>query len=390
MRRMDLFTSGQGGYHGYRIPALVVTAACAGAGGSDGGSGVAEVSGTGVASAGSRGAEVNGESRCTEASGESRDAEAAAGVSRAPVYSGSTVLAFCEGRRHTGRDDDEIDLLVRSSSDGGRTWGPQRVVVSDGDRTCGNPCPVVDEHTGTVWLLFCKDNQQVFVTKSDDDGLAWSEPVEITDSVKDPSWSYVGTGPGHGIQLTSGRLLIPSWCDETPGPVKWREPGFGMGAVQSSYMIFSDDDGESWQRGEMLTRDASDECEAVETADGSVYVTARSRQGRKCRGLAWSRDGGESWSEVEYEASLPEPSCQGSIVRLDEDRVLMTHPGCPDRRERLVVQVSEDECQSWREERVVEEGYAGYSDLAVAADGQVLCMYEGEGCGKLRLVGFGM
>jgi len=327
MTRTELFVSGERGYHTYRIPALVVT-----------------------------------------------------GV--------GTVLAFCEGRRHTGRDDDEIDLVVRRSPDGGRTWGTQQVVVADGDRTCGNPCPVVEERTGVVWLPFCKDNQEIFVTASRDDGVTWSEPVEITSSAKDPAWSYVGTGPGHGIQLAGGRMLVPSWCDETPGPARWREPGYAMGAVQSSYALFSDDHGGSWQRGEMLTRDASDECEAVETADGSVYLTARSRQGRKCRAAAWSRDGGESWSEAEYDASLPEPSCQGSVVRLDQGRVLMAHPSCTDRRERLVLQVSEDECRTWREERVLEEGYGGYSDLAVATDGRVLCLYEGDGCGKLILARF--
>jgi len=389
MTRTDLFISGQEGYHSYRIPALVVAAAPAGRAGHDGGSSAADAGGTGAPNGGSGVANAGGMGAPKDGSRVANATEV--GALDAPGHSGSMVLAFCEGRRHTGSDDDEIDLLVRRSSDGGRTWEPQQVVVSDGDRTCGNPCPVVDEQTGTVWLLFCKDNQEVLVTRSDDDGLRWSDPVEITDSVKDPAWSYVGTGPGHGVQLASGRLLVPSWCDETPGPVRWRQqPGSGMGAVQSSYALFSDDHGESWQRGEMLTRDASDECEAVETTDGSVYMTMRSRQGRKCRGFAWSRDGGESWSEVEYDASLLEPSCQGGIVRLDQARVLMTHPSCPDRRERLVVQVSEDECRSWREDRVLEEGYAGYSDLAIAADGQVLCLYEGEGCGKLVLMGFGM
>ena len=97
MERYDLFTGRQQGYHLYRIPALVVTPS-------------------------------------------------------------GTVLAFCEGRRYTGRDDDGIDILLRRSFDGGRTWEPRQMVISDGDRTCGNPCPVVDSHTGTVILPFCKDN----------------------------------------------------------------------------------------------------------------------------------------------------------------------------------------------------------------------------------------
>lgn len=147
----DLFTSGEAGYRSYRIPALAVTP-------------------------------------------------------------GGTVLAFCEGRRHTGRDDDEIDILLRRSFNGGQTWEPRQVVVADGDRTCGNPCPVVDGRIGAIFLPFCKDNQQVFLCRSDDEGQTWSPPVEISAQVKDPSWSYVGTGPGHGIQLTDGRLLVPAWA----------------------------------------------------------------------------------------------------------------------------------------------------------------------------------
>ena len=161
VNRYDVFTSGTGACYNYRIPALAVTAC-------------------------------------------------------------GTVLAFCEARRTDGADDDEIDIMLRRSLDGGQTWEPLQVVVSDGSRTCGNPCPVVDGHTGTIFLPFCKDYQRVFLTRSDDDGQTWCEPEDISASVKGPSWSYVGTGPGHGIQLTSGRLLIPAWADESPGTPTWR------------------------------------------------------------------------------------------------------------------------------------------------------------------------
>ena len=221
-----------------------------------------------------------------------------------------TVLAFCEGRRHTGHDHDEIDILVRRSFDAGLTWDPPRAAVHGGSHTCGNPCPIVDGTTGVVWLLFCRNNQEVFCTRSDDDGARWAEPREITATAKDPSWAFVGTGPCHGIQLSSGRLLAPSWCDESPGPVRWR-PRPSWGVIQSSYAIYSDDHGQSWTRGEMLTRDASDECAAVETADGGVYLNARSRGGRQQRARAWSRDGGHTWTGVEYDPGQPEPSCQG-------------------------------------------------------------------------------
>ena len=265
------------------------------------------------------------------------------------------------------------------------------MVVSDGDRTCGNPCPVVDRDTGTVFLPFCKDNQQVFLCRSEDDGNKWSAPVEITSGAKDSSWSYVGTGPGHGVQLANGRLLIPAWADESPGPTTWREPPANWGRVQSSYAFFSDDHGETWQRGAKMTHDASDECEAVEMTDGAVYMNMRNRQGRNRRALAWSRDGGETWSGVEYDPALPEPSCQGSIVRFDADRILLAHPSHTDKRAGLTVRLSRDNCRTWPVSRVLEPLAASYSDLAVTDDRSILCFYEArEGYHRLVLARFGI
>ncbi|MCH2660530.1 glycoside hydrolase, partial [bacterium] len=253
MERMDLFTSGRNGYHTYRIPALVTTPAGA-------------------------------------------------------------VLAFCEGRKHTGRDDDEIDLLCRRSQDGGRTWTDLQIAVPSGGRTCGNPCPITDRDTGRIWLLFCKDNQQIFTTHSDDEGDTWAEPTEITAQAKDPAWSYVGTGPCHGIQLASGRLLAPCWSDESPGPATWAPDPPNWGKIQSSYALMSDDHGQTWHHSQNITRDASDECAAAELPDGSLYMDMRSRQGKRCRARARSQDGGQTWTPAEYVPELPEPSCQGNIM----------------------------------------------------------------------------
>lgn len=321
----ELFQRGVGAYHTYRIPALVAT--------------------------------VNG-----------------------------AVLAFCEGRRDSPHDDAPIDLLLRRSADGGQTWSDLQVVVRDGDRTCGNPCPVVDARRGAVLLPFCKDNQQVFVSRSNDDGVSWSEPVEITESARDPSWSYVGTGPGHGIQLASGRLLIPSWTDESPGPVTWRNPAPNWGKVQSSYAFFSDDGGETWRRGAKMTQDASDECEAVEI-DGRVYMSLRSRHGLRRRGCAWSDDGGESWSPVAFDESLPESSCQGSVVRLDA-AIIMANPASTTSRAELTVRRSDDGGRTWAAARVLHAGSAAYSDLAINGGGEILCLFEADDYSRLVLARF--
>ena len=113
--------------------------------------------------------------------------------------------------------------------------------------------------------------------------------------------------------------------------------------MQSSIVFLSDDGGCSWRRGAKLTHDASDECEAVEMAGGSVYLTLRSRGDRRCRGWSRSTDGGETWSEAAFDPALPEPSCQGSVVSLGDGRLLLAHPGRPDKRAELTLRLSRDQ-----------------------------------------------
>ena len=304
------------------------------------------------------------------------------------VSPGGAVLAFAEARRNTGADDDDIDLVLKRSLDGGATWEPMQVLFQDGTRSVNQPTPIVDAVQKTVVLVFCKDNRQVFVSKSSDDGVSWSLPVEITESVVDPKWAFVGAGPGHGIQLASGRLLVPSWGDISSGPLTKRQE-----VMQFSYASFSDDHGATWERGVPMDMDYSDECMAVETVDGSVYMDMRCRADMKCRAYAWSRDGGATWSKVRYNEQLTEPSCQGSIVRYSteadgENRVIMAHPAETSTRERLTVLMSTDECRTWPVSRLLNPGYSGYSDLAVTSDKTILCLYETDGCRALTLARF--
>jgi sialidase-1 len=323
--KQTLFRAGADGYHTYRIPSLVVTAK-------------------------------------------------------------GTVLAICEARRKSRSDLGDIDLVLRRSTDGGRTWSRIELLIDDGDHTMGNPCPVLDRKTGMLWLHFCRDNKQVLVASSDDDGKTWSKPVEITNQAKNPDWSWVGTGPGHGIQLQSGRLLIPCWAGV--------EANVPHGKTQLSYAAFSDDSGKSWKYGEALDRDASDECEAVELADGRVYMTLRSRHGKKQRGYSFSKDGGETWAPIQHDSRLPEPGCQGSAIRLPSDMaenkslVLTAAPANPAARTHLTVSASSDECESWTLSRVVNAGSSAYSDLAATGGGEVLLLFESDDYTRLTLARF--
>ena len=331
LQKVTVFTKGEAGYHCFRIPALVVTPK-------------------------------------------------------------GTVLAFAEGRRDSCRDDADIDLVLKRSTDQGLTWSPLRVLFDDGDLSVNQPVPVVNRETGEVVFVFCKNNQRVFISKSGDEGTTWSQPREITEQVVDPSWSYLGVGPGHGIQLSSGRLLVSSWGDLSPGPRTWRPAGWGK--VQFSVAMYSDDQGETWRRSPPLDIDLSDESMSVETVDGRIYMNMRSRQKKHLRAYAWSDDGGETWSEVNFDPGMPEPSVQGSVVRFTtadqhgRNRVLLAHPSSQTERALLTVRMSYDECRTWPVAKLLHQEYSGYSDLAIAPDMTVLCLYESEWHARMILARF--
>ena len=316
---IDVFVSGRDGYHTYRIPAIAVT---------------------------NRG----------------------------------TVLAFCEGRKTGAGDHGDIDLLLKRSTDAGRSFGPMQPVYEEGGTakvTIGNPTVLVDRRTGTVWLAFCRDNDHVLVTRSDDDGLTWAEPTDLTDRLKVDGWEWYATGPGHGIQLTrpphEGRLIVP--CDHTdPGKKRcW------------SHVFYSDDHGRSWQLGGSVPDDHTSECEIVELVEGTLLMNARNWPPRPAhrRAVSLSKDGGATWSEPYHDPALITPHCQGSILRYTaqpeyaRNRILFSNPASTEARERMTVRLSYDEGKTWAVSKLVHAGPSAYSCLVVLPDVTIGCLYEG-------------
>jgi sialidase-1 len=296
------------------------------------------------------------------------------------VTAKGTVLAFCEGRKNGRGDAGDIDLILKRSTDGGKTWGATQVIWDDAKNTCGNPCPVVDAKSGTVWLLLThnlgtdteaaivsgtsKGSRTVWVTSSTDDGVTWAKPTQITKEVKRPEWTWYATGPGVGIQLKSGRLLIP--CDS-------KSDG---GKVRESHVIFSDDGGKSWKLGGVVGPQCN-ECQAVELADGSVMLNMRTYAGNNRRLVAVSRDGGETFTKPAEDKELIEPVCQASILRLPGPNggVLFSNPAST-KREKMTVRLCRDEGKTWAVAKVLHAGPAAYSCLTVLPGGEVGCLYE--------------
>jgi sialidase-1 len=329
LQQADIFVAGENGYHTYRIPALAVT--------------------------------TNG-----------------------------TVLAFCEGRKNSRSDTGDIDMLVKRSTDGGRTWSRQQVIWSDAENTCGNPAPVVDQSTGTIWLLMTwnagKDQEhqidaggstntrRAYVTSSSDDGVTWTSPKEITADVKKPDWGWYATGPVNGIQLTrgnhKGRLVIPA-------NHSLKRDGK---QVTRSHIIYSDDHGATWKLGG-IEDEKTNESTIVELANGDLLHNMRAYHGKNRRAIARSNDGGMTWSPVTLDDALIEPVCQGSILRVtwpeaeQKSRIMFSNPAGT-KRVNMTVRVSYDEGRTWPASRTLHSGPSAYSCLAVLPDNTVACLYE--------------
>ena len=288
-----------------------------------------------------------------------------------------TVLAFCEGRRNGRSDHGDIDLLLKRSSDCGATWSHQQIVYAEpGEITIGNPCPVVDQHTRTVWLLFCRNNRDVLATRSTDDGRSWSEPRDITAQIKPPEWTWYATGPVNGIQLRrgahAGRLLVP--CDHVIGE---RD---ACNTTGRSHVIYSDDHGESWQLGGS-SDPSTDECTAAELSGGRLLLNMRSYRGMQRRAVAFSEDGGRSWSPPVDDSALIEPVCQGSLLALPPEqeggttRLLFANPASV-KRENMTIRLSSDEGRGWPVSRGLYAGPSAYSCLTELPGGKIGCLYE--------------
>ncbi|MBI4606777.1 MAG: exo-alpha-sialidase [Planctomycetes bacterium] len=291
---------------------------------------------------------------------------------------GGTLLAFCEGRKKGTSDTGDIDLVLRRSRDGGKSWGALETVWDDGPNTIGNPCPLVDASTGTIWLPLtrnlgedseeeilsgtAKGSREAWITRSDDDGATWAKPAEITKAVKGPDWTWYATGPGCGIQLRSGRLLVP--CDHAVARTKMRR----------SHVIYSDDRGATWRLGGVLG-DLTNECQVVERADGSLLLNMRSYHGKSRRAVATSRDGGLTWTEPALDLALVEPVCQASLIRLRDGALLFSNPAST-KREKMTVRLSRDEGKSWPGSRLLHGGRAAYSALTPLPGGGIGCLYE--------------
>jgi sialidase-1 len=330
------------------------------------------------------------------------------------VTSKGTVLAYAEARKSDRGDWGPIDILMRRSTDGGRTWSaPKSIASVDGhktknpvalaqslanpdDVTYNNPVAIAGRD-GTVHFLFCLEYMRAFYMRSDDDGVTFSKPVEITAAFDhfrpEYAWKVLAIGPAHGIELASGRLVAPVWLSLGTGGHAHRP------SVTAT--IYSDDGGRTWRRGEIAVPDTPEwifpnETVVAQLSDGRVLLNVRSESKANRRLLTWSRDGASGWSRPQFHEQLLEPICMASMIAIRDrgrDVIVFANPDNLERaagpaepgrsrdRKRVSVQLSEDGGETWIAKRVIEPGYSGYSDLAALPDGTILLLYERGGLG---------
>lgn len=321
------------------------------------------------------------------------------------------LLAFCEGRKNGSGDFGNIDIVMRRSADGGKQWGELQVVAEFNDLQAGNPAPIIDllnpDHPGRVWLFYntgnCTEQQmrermglkETWYRVSDDHGINWQPPVNITTQVHKHSgnsslpgdWRSYANTPGHALQIMNGpfkgRLVIAANHSSGPPLGRFRD--------YRAHAFFSDDFGRSFQLSPDVEYPGSNESMAAELGNGGILLNSRNQSGdQKFRLISRSRDAGRSWDTTYLEKNLIDPVNQGSVLTLGYSgkNAIIAHSHAQDstRRNNLMLHISRDDGRRWKPYLVIDQApegaskdYTAYSDLVVIQTNRLGVLYERNG-----------
>lgn len=313
-----------------------------------------------------------------------------------------TLIGVYDIRYNNGKDlQDHIDIGVSRSSDGGKTWDKMRVAMSMGESDglpkgqngVGDPAVLVDKATGTIWIVAAwahgygngvawfnsrpgmdrNQTAQLMMVKSDDDGKTWSEPINVTEQVKDPSWHFLLQGPGRGITMDDGTLVFA--CQFITDD-----------RIPNASIIYSKDHGKTWKIG-TIARTNTTEAQVAEVEPGVLMLNMRDNRGGS-RAVSVTRDMGKTWKEhVSSRTSLPEPICMASLINvkakdnvLGKDLLLFSNPNDTKNRDKITIKASLDGGVTWLPENQIlldlGRGW-GYSCLTMIDKETVGILYEG-------------
>ncbi|GAA3579276.1 exo-alpha-sialidase [Snuella lapsa] len=295
-----------------------------------------------------------------------------------------TLLAIGDGRLNSNADvPNRIDFYIKRSTDNGTTWGDS-IVISN-TMYGGDACTVVDKTTGRIFLFYaysqfknifgsdgdpnsvnCLRSRYIY---SDDDGLTWSDPVDLTADLYKPGDNSYWASGGTGIQLRNGTLVIPI--------------AIVRSGVIYGGLLYSADHGQTWNRSATNSYDRFDENTIVELNDGRIMVNARNHYGTSNRLITYTSDLGSTWEPYHFDSILIDPICQGHITRYtstldgyDKNRILFSNPGNTSSRKNGTLRISYDEGQTWTHSKLYQEGDSNYSCIAILPNGKIGVLYE--------------
>lgn len=300
------------------------------------------------------------------------------------VTSSGTLLIYNEAR--TGADDWSLmDIFVQRSIDGGESFG-EPIVLAKGNpqyMTVNNPVMMQDKN-GRIHFLYCENYSinggRVLRRYSDDDGITWSNIIDITAATMPEGRNAFALGPGHGICTPSGDLVVPIWMV----PKKYESPVKSHMPSQIS-SLYSKDNGETWHMGYVFPVSeflfSPNETEMCVLSDGSIYLNCRLSGGLSYRGRAYSPTGYSDWHDFEPDMVLHDPSCFGSVASWNKygDQPLVLFANCASKtgRNHVTVKGSIDGGQTWKYSKLIDEKRGGYVELAVdESRGNIYVLYE--------------
>jgi len=332
-----------------------------------------------------------------------------------------TLIAVYDMRYNSSKDlQEDIDIGMSRSTDGGKTWEPMKVIMNMGEygglpeqlNGIGDPSVLYDHFTNTIWVaalwmngsatdkmlwwasqpgMTPQETGQFILVKSTDDGVTWSAPINITGQIKDPAWQLLLQGPGRGITMRDGTLVFPAQF----------KADIGVQAIDGgqytchSTIVYSKDGGNSWHIGTGAKLNTT-EAQVVELADGSLMLNMRDDRNRadksatNGRAVAVTSDLGRTWTvHPSSNSALPEPNCMGSIIAADletggkKQKVLFfSNPNDKSSRIHMTIKTSFDEGLTWPEDNWLEiysPSCYGYSCLTMVDDSTIGIVYEGSG-----------
>jgi sialidase-1 len=291
-----------------------------------------------------------------------------------------SILVFAEARISSSADDGTHHIVMRRSTDKGKSFSASKILVeSRNGESWANPTAVQDQKTKQIFLFYALNerniNSRLFYICSKDDGLNWSQPTELTHLFEknNNDWTFHLPGPGHGIQLKNKRLLVPVWHRRAVSfPANERRYGVNC--------LYSDDHGKTWKTGGDTPVGELNESQIVEQLNGDVLLIGRTHAGQEgvWQAAVISKDGGITWSTpIDYVNGLTGRVCDIGLTRFSfkPDILLVSQPADLGKRKDLTVRLSRDGGKTWPESKLLEEGGATYSDLAILPDKTIVCIY---------------